>query len=79
MSGNNEKLPYLHKITKSKFLVSDKNMGLCLYTIATGLKKYEYGRIQTVNLLGTSQKRKSLDPVNYKHNCILNRSPSTYA
>ena len=77
MSGNNEKLPYLYEITKRKFLVNDKNMGLCLYTIATGLKKYEYGRIQTVNLLGTSQKRQ--DPVNYKHICILNRSPSTYA
>ena len=27
---NNEKLPYLHKITKRRFLVSNKNMGLCL-------------------------------------------------
>ena len=26
-----EKLPYLHKITKQKFLVSNTNMGLCLY------------------------------------------------
>ena len=25
---NNEKLPYSHKITKNKFLVSNKNMGL---------------------------------------------------
>ena len=28
-----EKLPYLHKITKQKFLVSNTNMGLCLYML----------------------------------------------
>ena len=28
---NDEKLQYLHKITKNKFLVSNTNMGLCLY------------------------------------------------
>ena len=31
LSKNNEKLPYLHKITKKKFLVSNKIMRLCLY------------------------------------------------
>ena len=31
LSKNDEKLPYLHKITKKKFLVCNKNMGLCLY------------------------------------------------
>ena len=30
-SKNNEKLPYLHKITKRKLLVSNKNMGQCLF------------------------------------------------
>ena len=30
MSKNDEKLPYLHKVTKIKFLVSDTSMGLCL-------------------------------------------------
>ena len=28
---NYEKLPYLHSLTKTKFLVSNKKMGLCLY------------------------------------------------
>ena len=30
LSENDEKLPYLHKVTKRKFLVRNKNMGLCL-------------------------------------------------
>ena len=32
MSGKDEKLPCLHELTKRQFLVSDGNMGLCLYT-----------------------------------------------
>ena len=39
MSGNDEKLPYLHEITKRKFLVSDTNMGLCLYMDGGGWTK----------------------------------------
>ena len=31
LSKNDEKLPYLHRITKRKFLVRNTNMGLCLY------------------------------------------------
>ena len=31
LSKNDEKLPYLHKISESKFLVIDKNMELCLF------------------------------------------------
>ena len=31
MSGKDEKLQCLHELTKSKFLVSDKNSALCLY------------------------------------------------
>ena len=31
MSKNDKKLPYLHKITKRKFLVSNKNMRLCQF------------------------------------------------
>ena len=30
LSKNDEKLPYLHKIYKRKFVVIDKSMGLCL-------------------------------------------------
>ena len=33
MSGNDEKLPCLHELSKRKFLVNDKNMGLCLYIL----------------------------------------------
>ena len=33
MSGNYKKLPYLNEITKRKFCVSKKNMGLCLYIL----------------------------------------------
>ena len=36
MSKNDEKLPYLHRKPKRRFLVSGKNMGLCLYTISFG-------------------------------------------
>ena len=31
MSKNDEKLPYLHRITERKFLVCNKHMGLCLH------------------------------------------------
>ena len=36
VTKNVERLPYLHKIAKRKFLVSNKNMGLCLYMQCIG-------------------------------------------
>ena len=39
MSGNDEKLPVLNELTKRKFLVSEKNMGLCLYIPKKVVKK----------------------------------------
>ena len=39
MSGNDEKLPVLNELIKRKFLVSDKNMGLCLYIPTKVVKK----------------------------------------
>ena len=43
MSGNDEKLPCLHELAKRKFVVSDKNMGLCLYIAAVSCSPVQYG------------------------------------
>ena len=38
-SKNDEKLPYLHRVTKRWFLVINKKMGLCLYVFLLNLTK----------------------------------------
>ena len=40
LSKDDEKLPYLHKITKMEFLVNKKNMGICLFMLIYYVKGF---------------------------------------
>ena len=57
MSGNDGKLPYLHELTKRKFLVSDKKYGYTTVWDEPGLKNcFVAGGCRPNFVLGVSLK-----------------------